>query len=38
MGAMKGGYLMFWRADLWKVVAYQDKRSVATAIVRSASE
>jgi hypothetical protein len=35
--AMWGGYFMFWRSGLWKVVAYQDGRKIGTAIVRAAS-
>jgi hypothetical protein len=36
--AMRGGYLMFWRAGLWKIVAYQDSRWIGTAIVRAARD
>jgi hypothetical protein len=32
--AMRGGYFMFWRTDLWKIVAYQAGRPVGTAIIR----
>jgi hypothetical protein len=34
--AMRTGYFMFWRNDLWRVVAYQRGRQIGTAIVRSA--
>jgi hypothetical protein len=37
-GAMRGGYSMFWRAGLWKVVAYRDGRKIATAIVRTTAD
>ena len=31
--AMTGGYFQFWAAGRWKIVAHQDRRVVATAIV-----
>jgi hypothetical protein len=34
--AMRGGYVMFWRSGLWKIVAYRGGRSIGTAIVRAA--
>ena len=33
--AMTGGYLMFWRVGLWKIVAYERGAPVGTAIVRA---
>jgi hypothetical protein len=35
---MRGGYFMFWRSDLWKIVAYQGGRRIGTAIVRSSPD
>jgi hypothetical protein len=34
--AMTGGYLMFWRAGLWKIVAYEGGAPVGTVTVRAA--
>jgi hypothetical protein len=33
--AMTGGYLMFWRTGLWKIVAYERQRVVGTAVVEA---
>lgn len=37
-GAMRGGYLMFWRSGLWEVAAYQGGREIETAIVRAGAD
>ena len=37
-GAMRGGYLLFWRTGRWKIVATAGRREVASAIVRAARE
>jgi hypothetical protein len=34
-GATRGGYLMFWRTGLWKVVAYDNGRVVGRAVVEA---
>ena len=36
--AMHGGYFMFWRSGLWKIVAYRDGRAIGKAIVVSAPD
>ena len=35
--AMTGGYLMFWRTGLWRIVAYQGDRPIGAAIVQAAT-
>jgi hypothetical protein len=35
-GAMRGGYLLFWRSGRWKLVAVKDGHEIASVIVRTA--
>jgi hypothetical protein len=35
---MRGGYFMFWRSGLWRIVGYRNGRPIGTAIVRSAPD
>jgi hypothetical protein len=33
--ASRGGYFMFWRAGSWKVVAYDGRRTIGSAVIRT---